>query len=562
MNRNVESYFSLAPQVAKPRSTFDRSHDIQTTFNVGDLIVLDCSEVYPGDTFKVRTAKNIRLQTLLNPLFGTLYLDTYHFFVPDRIEYDHSEELFGENKTSPWVTSTQYVTPKITVNATDKEFLLGSIADYFGLPVGVDKLSVNAIPFRAYHDIWDTYFRDQNTQQPLNIYKGAATKALNAGSASDDYSELYPWPRKACRYHDYFSSCTPAPQKGPSVTIPLGTVAPVYSTDTFTPYYSDPLMTDLTVSGMVGYVAAGVSGTSTKEAGIRAKSALPSNGGLADASVFGHSPGTTSVYDFTPLNLWADLGTSAAASINDLRQAFQIQKMYELDTFGTRYYEILRNHFGITSPDSRLQRPEYLGGNRIALNVHQVVNSAESSSYDLGNLGAMSHTVDLHDDYVKSFVEHGFCICVAVVRYENVFSQGIERFWSRDDRFSYYWPSLAHLGNMSVKNREIYAQGTTKDDEVFGYQEAWADLRYANSKCTSLMRPGVSGSLAAWNLCDYYTSLPTLSAGWIESDKGIVDRTLAVTSSVSNQILLECHFDMKCTRVLPMYSMPGLIDHF
>lgn len=228
----------------------------------------------------------------------------------------------------------------------------------------------------------------------------------------------------------------------------------------------------------------------------------------------------------------------------------------------SRYIEILKSHFGVTSPDARLQRPEYLGGNRIALNIHQVVNNSESASYKLGNLGAMSHTVDMHEDLVHSFVEHGFCIGVMVCRYSNTYSQGLERFWSRSDRFSYYWPALAHLGNQAVLNKEIYATGSSTDDQVFGYQEAWADLRYKPNRVSGEMRPGVQNSLASWNLSDYYQSLPYLDGEWIQADKGIVDRTLAVTSANANQIFADIYVRNIATRVLPMYSIPGLIDHF
>lgn len=548
MNRNVESHFSQTPQVEMPRSTFDRSSTHQTTFNVGDLIPFYVDEVYPGDTFKVTTNKVIRLQTLLNPLMDTLYADTYYFFVPNRIVDDNWSGVMGENLTGAWAPSTSYSTPVIGVNSTDQKILSGTIEDYMGIPVGINSLEFNALPIRGYHLIWNDFFRDENLQAPLNIYKGDAKKYLNAGSATDDLSEKYPWPRKAARYHDYFSSCLPTPSKGPDVLIPFSGQLPVVTTTT-----------DHGQTTPVGMLLM------DKNNAIR----YPYLSTASPSAVDVYSTAQTSRNFYYPTNLWATtletgIGTSGlSATINDLREAFAIQRLYERDAIGgSRYIELLKSHFGVTSPDARLQRPEYLGGNRIALNVHQVVNNSESSSYALGNLGAMSHTVDMHEDFVKSFVEHGFVIGLIVVRYQNTYAQGMERFWSRTDRFSYYWPAMSRLGNQAVKNKEIYAQGTSADNQVFGYQEAWAELRYKPNRVSGEMRPGITGSLATWNLADYYTSQPYLSAGWIESNKDIVDRTLAVQSSTSNQVLADIYVKNIATRVLPMYSIPGLIDHF
>lgn len=567
MNINSELRFMDAPTVEMPRSNVDLSFEHQTTFNVGELIPIGVIPVYPGDTHKVTISKVIRLQTLLNPIYGTFYCDVGAFFVPNRLVYEHWEELMGENKTSAWIPQATYTTPNITTgkdsNNADVPVPVGSLADYMGIPVGYVG-TFNALPIRAYHKLYDDWWRDENLQDPENIYVGESTQALTTATA-DYYKETYMWPRKACRMHDFLSSATPAPQKGPAVSIPLGTVAPVYSTDKFTPYYSDPTLTDLTVSGMVGLAAAGTSGTTTKEVGFRAKSALPANGALSDASVFGHSPGTTSTYDFTPVNLWAELGEATAANINDLRMAFQIQRLLERDAYsGSRYIEVLKSHFGVTSPDARLQRSEYLGGNRVPLNIHQVVNNSQDGSHALGNLGAMSHTVDINESFTKSFVEHGFIIITACVRYQNVYAQSMEKFWSYSDRYSYYWPVLAHIGNQPVLNREIYAlPDANKDpDGVFGYQEAWYDLRTRQNRCSSEMRPGVSGSLATWNLSDYYTATPTLSDEWIQFDSDITDRVLAVPHYAAKQIFADFWIQDDATRVIPLYSIPGLIDHF
>lgn len=547
MSRNSETYFSQVPTVEMQRSTFDLSHEVQTTFNVGDLICLDCCEVYPGDTFEVSTTKVVRLQTLLNPIFGNLYLDVYHFFVPNRIVQDNWPAVMGENMTGAWAPQVEVVTPKIK---STNPIARGSIEDYYGLPVGTfDSIEFNALPIRGYHLIWSEFFRDENLQDPLNIYKGDATKSLRAINATDDLSELVQKPRKAARLHDYFSSCLPAPLKSNEpVNIPMSGRIPVIAGDIH--------------DAQSGKLAFGSTGT-------------------VDGTFLGYSTGTTPSLTYAanpgqttyPSNLWADFSAvpgsdlitdyGITATINDLRLAFQIQKMLERDAFGgSRYRELILSHFSVSTGDARMQIPEYLGGSRFTLNISQVVNSSEDGSHPLGNLGALSHTVESHGDYIKSFVEHGFVHTLAVVRYENLYANGLERFWSRSDRYSYYWPSLAFIGNMAVLNKEIDFTGESTDDEVFGYQEAWADLRTRPNKATSLMRPGVSGSLASWNLADDYASQPILSAGWIESNKDVVDRTLAVTSAVSDQIFCDVWFDVKATRVLPMFSIPGLIDHF
>lgn len=552
MNRNSETYFSEVPSIEMQRSTFDLSHEVQTTFNVGEVIPIDCTEIYPGDSFEVTTSKVVRLQTLLNPIFGTLYLDIYHFFVPNRLVHDKWPAVMGENMTGAWAPAVPVYTPQMAIGSGNT-VELHSLQDYYGLPVGVKVTSFNALPIRGYELIWTEFFRDENLQDPLNIYKGDSTKIVNTMAAAEDLTEQNPHPRKAGRLHDYFSSCLPAPQKSENpVLIPFSGEAPVV-TDAIRDYKSGD-----TFPPLHGHYYGGSEGTKLYAAG-------DTSGGLDYLARV--ATGTDS-FGYVPDNLWAKLsaidGAAITSTINDLRTAFQIQKMLERDSFGgSRYRELIRSHFSVSTGDARMQIPEYLGGNRIALNVSQVVNNSQDGTHALGNLGAMSHTVDVHGDYVKSFVEHGFVHTLAVVRYENMFTQGKERFWNRDDRYSYYWPSLAFLGNMAVKNEEIYASGTyATDKEVFGYQEAWADLRTRPNRATGLLRPGVSGSLASWNLADYYTETPVLSDGWIKSDKGIVDRTLAVTSAVSDQVFADFYFDVKATRVLPMFSVPGLIDHF
>lgn len=553
MNINMEKRFMDAPTVEMPRSNVDLSFEHQTTFNVGELIPIGVIPVYPGDTHKVKISKVVRLQTLLNPIYGTFYLDVGAFFVPNRLVYDHWEELMGENKTSAWIPQVTYTTPQVSTKSGSGNYNLitvGSIPDYMGIPVGYEG-SFNALPLRAYHKVYDDWWRDENLQDPENIYTGESTQYLSDNIA-DYYKETYIYPRKACRMHDVYSSCTPSPQKGPAVSIPMsGQVSWL------------PVNTRIDDVGQVDPVALTWMDTANTEWNFT----FPNNASATSTLLNIQRTVPEDKEAIYPTNLWAryDLSNVTMANINDLRTAFQIQRLLERDAYsGSRYIEVLKAHFGVTSGDARLQRSEYLGGNRVPLNVHQVVNSSESSSYALGNLGAISHTIDIHEDFVKSFVEHGFIIITACVRYQNVYAQGMEKFWSYSDRYSYYWPVLAHLGNQPVLNREIYAlpDANADPDDVFGYQEAWYDMRSRQNRVSSEMRPGVSGSLASWNLSDYYTATPTLSDEWVQFDKGITDRVLAVTSAVSKQVFADFYIEDDATRVIPLYSIPGLIDHF
>ncbi|QCS37201.1 major capsid protein [Tortoise microvirus 68] len=567
MSRNAESRFAVNPtRIDISRSTFDRSSSLKTSFNVGDIVPFYVDEVLPGDTFKIRTSKVIRLQTLLTPVMDNIYLDTYFFFVPNRLTWDHWKEFNGENTASAWVPSTEYNIPQITSPATTG-WSVGTIADYFGIPTGVAGLSVSALPFRAYALIINEWFRDQNLQDPLVVPTDDSTVAgVNSATFVTDVAKGGK-PYVASKYHDYFTSCLPAPQKGPDVTIPVlaGGQFPVISTtseidmslNTSPLYlrsnasqvsesrvYSSPYVLQASSSASGGFNVAG-----TKQIG--------DSGWMDDDE-------TRNLY--APANLWTSVGTNlATATINQLRLAFQIQKLYERDARGgTRYIEILKSHFGVTSPDARLQRPEYLGGNRLPITVNQVVQQSgtgSASETPQGTVVGQSLTTDSHHDFVKSFTEHGFVIGVMVARYPHTYQQGLERFWSRLDRFDYYWPVFANIGEQAVKNREIFAQGVSQDDEVFGYQEAWADYRYKPSRVTGEMRSSYAQSLDVWHLADDYSALPSLSASWIQEDKSNVDRVLAVTSQVSNQLFCDIFVQNKTTRPMPLYSVPGLIDH-
>lgn len=584
MNRNTESHFSLLPRVDISRSRFDRSSSVKTTFNTGDIVPFFLEEVLPGDTFNVKTSKVVRMQTLLTPLMDNLYLDTYYFFVPNRLVWQHWKEFCGENTESAWIPETEYAMPQITSPA-DTGWEVGTIADYFGIPTGVANLSVSALPFRAYALIMNEWFRDENLQDPLVVPVDDATVAgVNSSTFVTDVAKGGK-PYKAAKYHDYFTSALPAPQKGPDVSIPvsLGSELPVYGT-------GDPLyLTDgnftypfLSVGQSLGGLSytgtaiANSGATGSKVGDIYANGngfySEPNSGGGSDnwkGKVMGVptkekmdslavpglvGSGLVAVYD----------GAVSVATINQLRLAFQIQKFYERQARGgSRYTEVVRSFFGVTSPDARLQRPEYLGGNRVPININQVIQQSgtESATTPQGTVVGMSQTTDTNSDFTKSFTEHGFIIGVMVARYDHTYQQGLDRLWSRKDKFDFYWPVFANIGEQAIKNKELYAQGTAEDDEVFGYQEAWAEYRYKPNRVTGEMRSSYAKSLDIWHLADDYSKLPSLSAEWIQEDSSTVNRVLAASDNLAAQFFGDIYVKNLCTRPMPMYSIPGLIDH-
>lgn len=561
MNRNVESHFALNPtRIDMSRSTFDRSASVKTSFNVGDIVPFFLEEVLPGDTFNVHSSKVVRMQTLLTPMMDNVYLDTYYFFVPNRLVWNHWREFNGENTESAWIPQTEYSIPQIT--APTGGWSVGTLADYFGLPTGVEGISVSALPFRAYALIMNEWFRDQNLQDPLVVPVDDATvQGVNTGTFVSDVAKGGK-PFIAAKYHDYFTSCLPSPQKGPDVTLSVAKQGdfPVVSRSSdvdvslFGDSWEAPHFRSISYdssSGSNSYMSVpGVLGVSPSNAPRLAIGGTPS------------SDNTVGVFS----NLYAvNPGNAIVATINQLRMAFQIQKLYERDARGgTRYIEILKSHFGVTSPDARLQRPEYLGGNRVPISVNQVIQqSGTGAGADTpqGTVVGMSQTTDSHADFIKSFTEHGYIIGVMVARYDHTYQQGIERLWSRKTRFDFYWPVFANIGEQAVKNKEIFAQGTVEDDQVFGYQEAWSDYRYKPNRVTGEMRSAYSQSLDVWHLADDYDNLPALSDSWIREDKNTVDRVLAVKSTVSNQLFADIYIKNRATRPMPMYSIPGLIDH-
>lgn len=566
MVREQESHFSMVPSIEKPRSTFDRSTGHTTSFNVGDVIPVYWTTIYPGDTVKMRTSCVLRLQTLLTPIMGNIVVDIFWSFSPYRILWSHTKEFYGENNTSPWAQQTQYTVPKI--KSPSGGFASGTIADYLGVPPNVefdgvtDSLLPDAFPFRAYASFCNEYMRDQNLTDPLTIPTGDATQQGSNGTNYITDVANGGMPFKAARFHDLFSSCLPDPQKRTTpVTFPLisGTQAPVVTSSSNhnssgnIPLRWRALDDHSFTAGHHNFWI--TTGSDSTRPGTESTNTV--------------TTGTGNTFGVYPTNLYADLASSVGSvTVNQLRLAFQMQRFYEaMARQGSRYREIIHGMFGTTLPDARALIPEYLGGNRFPIQIHQITNNSSdnASGNYLGDLGAMSNTSDIHDDFVSSFTEPGILMCCAVVRYDHVVSQGLSPEFVHSDFLSYYWPTLANIGEQPVYKWALDATVRSGNPrmEVFGYNEAWSDkLRYMPSRVSGEMRPGVANSLASWHLADYYTSTPTLSDAWIREDKTNVDRTLAVTSQVANQVMADFWFDAKFTRVLPMYSVPGLIDHF
>ncbi len=541
MSRNLNSFFSENPaNLDISRSKFLRNQNVKTSFNAGDVIPFYIDEVLPGDTHSVDTSKVVRMTTLISPIMDNIYLDTYYFFVPARLVWKHWKQFMGENTESAWIPETKYTIPQIT--APEGGWSVGTIADYLGIPTGVAGLSVSALPFRAYAMIMNEWFRDENLSDPVYFPDDDATVA---GSNGDNYiSDIYKGgkPFKAAKYHDYFTSCLPAPQKGPDVPLPLGDRA-------------DVITSPVTFVGKNSGTSYTLGPTDAIDVGkftpVLTYNAGPNKGVLAEE------------FQYKDGSFYVDLSSATGTSINQLRQAFQVQRLYEKDARGgTRYTEIIKSHFGVSSPDARLQRPEYLGGSRIPVNIHQVVqNSSTDEKSPQGHTAAYSLTIDNHSDFTKSFTEHGFILGLMVARYDHTYQQGVERFWKRTLREDFYFPVFANLGEQAVKNGEIYAQGTDKDNEVFGYQEAWAEYRYKPNRISGEMRSTAPTSLDLWHLGDEYKQLPSLSDSWIREDKTNIDRCLAVGSSVSNQFIADIFIKNSSVRPMPLYSIPGLIDH-
>lgn len=545
MNRNAEQHYNQVPRANVPRARFKRDYSLLTTINEGDLIPIYCDEVLPADTAKIDLNALMRMSTPLYPVMDNCYCDFYFFFVPSRLLWEHFENLMGQNDSTFWAEKVEYTTPKTT--APTGGWNVGTLADYFGIPTGVEKLQVNSLPFRAYVKIWNEWFRDENLQQPVTMSKTDATTAgSNTGTELTD-AEAGGQPLKVCKYKDYFTSCLPSPQKGENVTLPMTGGVPIG--------FYNPSTGDVTTK-------------TDKMKDIATEAGLEGNPFFAAYWDMGVGPyadkglalSNTSSSAVSGVNLGADLSNATAATINELRQAIAVQHILERDArTGTRYKEILQGAWGVTSPDARLDRSEYIGGYRLPININQVIQtSSTDSTSPQGNTAAFSMTTMSRNMATYSATEHGFIIGLAAVRVDHSYQQGLSRMWTRNTRFSYYDPMLANLGEQAVLNQEIYAQGNAQDEEVFGYQEAWADYRYRTNMITGEMRSTYAQTLDAWHYADKYTELPTLSSDWIKEGKENIDRTIAVQSDNSRQFICNFYFDQTWTRAMPIYSIPGL----
>lgn len=545
MNRNKNAGFNQVPRLDITRSRFKRRQDVKLTMNAGQLIPFYVDEVLPGDTFSIDQAAIIRMTTPIFPVMDNCYMDVYYFNVPMRILWKNFKRFMGENDEGPWTQKNNYFIPQVKVKGTEEKPAPyeGSIMDYMGIPTKVSKgentaFSVNALPFRAYAMIWQEWFRDQNVDNPaINSdtdatvnYTDDENKGMDTATPDLEYilQNAYTGgrPLPVNKFHDYFTSALPSPQKGDQVKLPLNGNAPIVA------------YTDIKRENQKkGVYALNTLRTENNPVNVHAT--------VSDGQVF----------------LGAKMEKVSSVTINELRQAFQIQKYYEqLARGGSRYREMIYSLFHTKISDKTVQIPEYLGGTRITINMSQVIQtSGTTAESPQGNTAAVSVTPYNGSMFTKSFEEHGYVIGVCCIRHEHTYQQGLERMWSRKTNLDFYYPVFANLGEQAILKKELYLTGTATDEQAFGYQEAWAEYRMKPNRISGKFRSNAQGTLDSWHYGDNYTTTPSLSQAWMKEGDSEIQRTLAVDNEP--QFIMDTVIDNTSVRPMPMYSIPGLVDH-
>lgn len=547
--------FNTVPTIHASRSRFDLSFDHKMSGSVGTLYPCYLQEIYPGDTFSCKANIVTRLtSTYLRPVMDNLFLDMYFFFVPSRLCYDKWQEVFGENRDSAWAQQEEVIVP----TATSGTIASKSVGDYLGLPVGTIPAGVNILPFRAFALIYDEWFRDENLCEPMLVQKGARTVSENYNNNAWGPGNYFGKLPKVAKFHDLFTSSLPSTQKGKDVTVPLGSTAKVL-----------PMGDPYKQSDVAKYFfpwdkgALGLETDNQNDVTLGAKQSIASTNyhAVERSNGGGFTANTGGIKGW---NLYADLAhAEGGLNVPEIRYAFQLQKILERSArAGTRYTEYILSAFGVQSPDARLQRPEYLGGKRMPLSVQQAVQSVRGADNELGALGGFSLSNNVCG-YSKGFVEHGFVLGVMCIRQHHTYQQGIPKIFQRHSRFDYYDPILANISEQPVYRSEIFCDETSVslDDTVFGYQEAWYDLRSRPSTIAGDMRSASTTSLDIWHYGDDYKVAPTLSQSFIEETPTFVDRTIAVKSTALDQFIFDIYYQQSAVRCLPTYSIPGLVDH-